>query len=437
MTTAEAIAVRLDLDLEGGRVSAPGRMLGLDALQPNLETLLQSEGSSFAVVVLSKGDHRPLDLGLIVDGIPREVDMLTAKVALKEFETGRRYDIQEGDGTEFALVQRDGLPRYRFLISLSASQMRRILQNYGDPRGTFVDLIAEIETQYRYNPADYSPGASVSEDVATGAQTVHIPVSLIQANGTVAYQLSVVATPLPDSGAGGWGSAPIFILNQAVNITVSGGNVVAQVLSIAAGTRGADTTPSAGFIPHWVTSVDPIRIDPATGGLELEIDLASQPMNTSIFGAMPATIWRAEKVPCRNLWVNGTYYANGSPDAFSFLDAGGTAIGSHTMPASFAAQNQVINGVGNFHLFAGRGNGYTTDFIWKTEPTAKFVRSAHSGTDVPVVAETVPAGPTLRFDVTLTAEGPSGSTIVTRVSSQSFVVRLRRDLIPDVAPATS
>lgn len=435
MTTPQAIAIRTDFDLETGRVSMTGRMIGLDMIQPNLATLLQGEGATFAVMVLSKGDRRPVDLALLMDGLPQQVDLLTAKMALKEFETGRRYDLHEGDGTEFALVDRDGFPRYRFLISLSAGQMRRILQSYADPLGTFVDVIAEIETQYRYNAQDYSPGATVNKEVVSGNHTVEVPVPLAQANGTRAYRLSVVATPLPEAAAGGWGAEPMYSLDQAINIVVSGGNVVAQDLSIPAVTRSADTTPSMWFVPHWVTSMQILSLDPVPGGLSLEIGIGSQEMNETIFGEMPATIWRAKGVHGNGVWSGGTRQL-GSGEVFSFRDASGTVIGNHAMGSPVAAQQMVSHGVGDFYLFAARGNGRFTDFVWKNQPTAKFVRSDASvlGQDTPIVAETVPPGPLIRFDVTLTAQGAEEVSEVTRVSSQSFVVRLRRDLIPDVSP---
>jgi hypothetical protein len=184
-----------------------------------------------------------------------------------------------------------------------------------------------------------------------------------------------------------------------------------------------------------MTSMDPIRIDPITGGLNLRVDVATQPMSTSIFGAMPATVWRAEKVPTRNIWLANINYHYGTANVWAFQDASNGFIGSYTMPSGFVSPNAVTNAVGNFHPFVGRGNAYTTDFVWKTEPTAKFVQG-YIGDPVPVVETPVPAGPTIRFDVTLVAEGDEEETEVTRVSSQSYVVRLRRDLIPDVAPET-
>ncbi len=433
MTTASATAIRLDLDLESGRITAPGRTIGLEALQPNLQALLADEGKEFAVIVLSKGDRRPLDLALLADHLPREVDLLTLKVALKEFETGRRYDIHEGDGTAFTAITRDGLPRYRTMLAMVAAQMQRILRNYADPSGTFVHLIGEIETQYRYNAGDYSPAVSYTEAVATGSQTVYVPIPLTQANGTRAYKLSVIGSVQPDGLGGGWGSNPIYILNQAISITVSGGAVVGANLTIPAGTQSASASPSRIFVPHWLTSMDPIRVDPITGGLNLRVDVVSSPMSTTTFGAMPTTVWRAEKVPFSTIWTNGYYYNFGAPDVVTFRDATGASLGSHTMTYGYAAPASISHSVGAFNLFVGRGNNYTTDFVWKTEPTAKFVRTA-SGQDIPVVETPVPTGPTIRFDVTLVAEGDEEAAETTRVTSQSFVVQLRRDLIPDVAP---
>ncbi|HRQ88091.1 MAG TPA: hypothetical protein PLA50_04795 [Bacteroidia bacterium] len=439
MTTAEATAVRLDLDLESGRISAPGRMLGASMLQPNLETLLQGEDESFAVIVLSKGDRRPVDLALVVDGVPREVDVLTIKAALKEFETGRRYDLHEGNGTGFLSVQRSGETRYRFMMALPAAQMRRILQSYSDPLGTFVDLIAEIETQCRYNPADYSPGSSSTHTVPLGSQTVEVPVPLVQSNGTRNYRLSVTGTPLPAASSGGWGALPLSVNNQSVNITVSGGNVVAQNLSISPSTRGTQA-PATVFTPHWFTSMKPARIDPAPGGLILKIDVVTEAMSTLIFGAMPSTIWRAEKVEMRHLWSNGSYSYHaplGPPDTFTFYDAppvpGGNQDHFYMPTTYYSAPANVTLGMGNFTFFVSRGSTKFSDLIWKSAPVAQYVRTAVSSA-VPIVAEPVPASPTIRFDVALVAQGASASNEIVRVSSQSFVVRLRRDLIPDVSP---
>lgn len=436
MTSADTTAVRLDLDMETGLVTTPGRMTGLEALQPNLQSLLADEGKQFAVIVLSKGDRRPVDIALTFDRIPQEIDLLTLKLAVKEFETGRRYDLHEGDGTSFALVYRDGQPRYRTLVSLSAAQMQRILRSYADPLGTFVHLIGEVETQHRYNPADYSPGAVYTESVALGEQSVSVPVPLVQADGTRAYQLSVTATPLPDGVSGGWGSAMIQVLNKNISITVASGAVVGADLSISPGTRSGGGSPSKVFVPHYLTSVDPARIDPITGGLELRIDIDSEAMSPTVFGTMPATVWRAKGVRLNRTWVNGEYWGTGTPETLTFLDAAGAAIGSHTLPTGiYNAPGSVTHGVGNFFVFVGRNQFDHVDLVWKTEPTAFHVRGPYG--DVPVIAEPVPSGPTIRFDVSLLALGDEAESEVTRVSSQSFVIQLRRDLIPDTAPPSS
>lgn len=442
MTTADATAIRLNLDLESGLVSAPGRMIGIEALQPNLQALLADEGKEFAVIVLSKGDRRPIDVAMIAEGLPREVDLLSLKFAAKEFETGRRYDLHEGDGSGFSLVSRGGLPHYRTMAAMIAAQMQKILRSYADPRGTFVHLIGEIEAQFRYNPSDYSPGATYSALVPTGSQSVYVPVPLSQANGTRSYLLSVTGSILPAYTEEGWGSPPLVIANAAISITVSGGAVVGANLTISPATRTAES-PSLTFTPHWLTSMDPIRVDPVTGGLELRVDVVTSAMSTTTFGSMPTTVWRARKVPMNQLWFNGNYLYNNNPglppDTFTFLNASGTVLGSHTIPGAIGSPTSVTNAVGNFFLYASRNpsnpnTSVHSDLVWKAEPTAKFVRCA--GVDVPVVAEDVPTSPTIRFDVSLVAQGDEEDVEVTRVTSQSFVVQLRRDLIPDVAPDT-
>lgn len=466
VNTEQNIALPINVDLVDGKVAIPGRALGPAIYHPNLARQIEGQDAeSFAIVVQTTGDKRPLAIAFISDGAGRELDVVSLKVALKEFEPSILLPIHVGDGTDFRAVEfPDGTVRYITRVFFDPDQLAIVLSNYEDDYGTWVDMLAEIEAIFRYQRLGGSVVASGLANLSSGP-TTSAPVTvtpklpLDQSEASESYTLQVFASLLAPDG---------YVLQRAeilqnVTVTKSGGDFDDVAL-------GYTVSPAFGRQdypwPTWIEQLDVVGLTDENGklGVETELTLSGwqDPNDGLTFGG---TVW-VVKVPGVNwTWTDSggipkIVQQSGRPNSavqFALKDSAdpnsGNTVANFSINGSTVLGDPITNP--GFSLDEplqvmipeDREQNYF-ELLWTVSPAA-----GSAGNIAAVHVESLPdegQGPTflavtprpwptdsvVRVQAKLLANSETGYVTDT-ISSQEFVIRARRELIPTAEPATT
>ena len=458
--TEHHLAVPLHVDLIDGRVSIPGRALGPPLYQPNLARLVEGEEApSHAVLVASLGDTRPVAVAFVREGEGRELDLVQLRLAVKEFEPGLLLPLQVGDGTDFrAVPMPDGHVRYLTRIHLDPGLLGPVLANYEDTAGTWVDLLAEIEGVFRYErPTSLVTQAgtlSFTAGPTLGTPTVvHLPVALEQEGASQDYLLSVTVT------ASSFGHVlQRAELAESITVTQTGGSFDSQDLAV-------ETAPPHGhrnyLEPTWITRLAATGLSDSGGKLAVTLELDLDGWKNPEDGGqnLGSQVWIA-RVPCPNwTWPDTDTVATlvlrpGAPNepvTYAFYDGGdpafelgrltvhgNTPLGTGLIPdaVGYSTPLQVV-------IPRDRSPDHL-ELVWAITPTVaggvvpQAVDIADTGNPPAYSIEARPWPTPSDFFCRVDLLGIlPGGAVTDTITSQEFVIRCRRELIPTTLPPVS
>lgn len=477
MTTADALAPKVDWDLLDGKVNIHGREISGEMLQPNLERGISEElgtageEESYGLLTLTRGDAFPVDVGFFYDGTPVEVDIVELRMALKEFDTSILYPLNESG--EFVEVVRDGQKRYRILITLAPAKMLQILQKYSDPRGTFVYLLGELQAIFSYRLEQLDPVEALPSqaDLAAGTtQTLEALLPLGLENGE-SKSFSFRAQCDNVSGVAMVGSQGSFRNIQShseqvsFTATKSGGTVTINQTSTSTQKSVEQFNPQYQAWPVWATSFafQPLTVDGDSVKVSCQVTTAAFQHGSL---TLPA-----------NAWVSDIFLPDTSHDRYGQtwrgdqqfeLTSGGAGnpwsrlelllVDGETEATVFSITSASSSGVdmaaeistalGDVYImapqapFGGSAASLRNHFqlLFPTQPTASVVRVRVTGslwtgddavTDYPIVGRNL--GNTSPFRLTAEIPGQPDSSsdeLQTPKSTQRLAFKLSKDLIP-------
>jgi|GEM_PF-4255255 len=453
MNISETLAPRFDWDLVDGRVAIHGRTIALEQLSPVLQESVAGEGSEFALLELKKGDQFPIDIGTTYDGAPVAPEPTSLKFGLKEFDTSRLISLS--DGTSLKIV-RDGGTRFRIFASFEAVAMQRILAKYTDLSGTYVDVLCELEGTWDYVephfPDSYSAGALLNLGAVVDTPVI-LPLGVEQAEDSVDYELSVRVS-LADIN-------PSFFLRafrfqsgtRTVDVTLVKSGAGFEGVTIGAPVPGIDPTgrEDVAMLPAKLSVANVLGISESG---ELNLNVSTAAFTNPEFTYPVGNIWIARlhfttyftSAGHQNVsWgttdiYEGTAVATGASRTLSFIDGAASPVGSLTIGMTYSgldlASPHVVDGKDVYVLGSRTGNERELEIIWLEDPGVVTV-STPGIAPAPVMVESAPQAQRFSVEATLTRKEPLSDPIERRVikSSQTFIARLRRDLIPQEAPA--
>lgn len=484
MTNADLLALEIDWDIATGKVSVNGRTIGVDMLQPNLQSLLEAEGTEFAFAEMSKGDARPVDVLLLNNGQVIEPDITSLRYAIKEFDTGLLYPLNAEDGDDVVAVKKGGFTRFRLPLTFDSSQMLQVLQKYADPRGTFVDVITEMQLTANYKLSqtagvDTAPSTQTPAAAVTYTQSVYLPLGLEEGESkefttTVTVENIVGASLATQIQFGEFRNVQKASRTVTFTAEKDGGTV-----GITAG--GEPSSPLEEFNQHpyqiapypvWIASVEFKDFTIDGENAKIDVEVITEAFDHPAFN-LPATGWAADLViPCVS-WEkyahtgridagpNDVYITNyGDPYwanrlELILVDGNGDEVNAFTINGRTNGDRPTMSEListasGNFYIMGGvipaaqtigALQYHTFRLFFPADPDAvtarlRFDSGDFPDQDFPIAPVTPGTTAPIRLSATQVAEeDPEEAVKVARLSTSSFVTRLRKDLNPDPAPA--
>ncbi len=483
--TADFLALPIVFDVLDSTARIPGREIGPSMLQVNKVTARLQGEAALSLFVGSMGDRRPIDVAFSGETGIQAVDLISLKVGVKEFEPDRLYMLNppaagEEWGANWQAVTRGGVPHYRTILYFDPDLMKRILANYEGLDDTFVDLLFEIEATFAF-----SSESAVAYPPTTGE---------LVAGETLALS-SAVEVPIADGETkdftlvGGADYGSIHPLNYSVSgvntnyQTFRRGHIVqvtraAGVLSVVSSTGWPQTIPAAqapnnmALKPVWANEARLLAVTAAgSNTLIFSAELDGEAFTHSQF-TLPASPWMAEVTIPGQTWEY--YRDDGTARGTRIQPAGGSThqttmelvtAGGGLVPvfviygADFSTgpllSRRIATAAGDVYLMGPRttsGSPSATDrnrftiLFPEGEPAAVAVRitvitSGVSSTNVaeyPILQKAVGSTSPFALNVALLdggeeEEGEAPDPF--RMSTQTIVLRMRRDLIPDPIPS--
>lgn len=444
MTLSEALSPKIDWDLVDGAVTIHGRTIDAAMLSPVLQEALSGEGPTFALLEVKKGDRFPADIGFRYDGLAVAPPPTTLKFGLKEFDTGRLVSLSDGTSLK---ITRDGAVRFRIFSEFEAVAMQRILAKYVDLSGTYVDVLCELEGTWDYDEETAPDSFAASTIVSLGAVTaspVVLPLEVEQEEASVDYELRVVA-----SIDGTLAERQTASVTRDVTLTKSGGGFSALPLNAVTTWPDPDYREDVQLVP---AKLDAMTVVEVTEDAEVSLHLTTEAFDNADMAYPAGNIWIARMsfppvfsgVYRSVQWgqistYDGKAIADGAAETLSFVDGGGAIVGTLTIPQAptglLLASPHAVNG-DDVYVMGGRsGNFRELEIIWLSDPGIAKVTAA-GRPDALVQMEAAPQVQSFSVEATLSRKDASGDPVArfVRKSTQTFIMRLRRDLIPDVAP---
>ena len=262
----DEITIEIDVDLVTGAVAVVGVPEAFPWGPPDGSE--PEEGIKRAVLLVKKGDRFPVAIGFRRNGILQDLAIETLLCGIKEYEPERLFDLTDSN---FEKIGSGNATRYKTTLDMTAAAWAALLSNYETDEGTYLDAFGEVQFTIIESANDYDQ-TQTDHFSLTGGQTedetfnfAGLPL-LASADYTVDFDLTVPTRPGQNVS-----------LQRTFTLAWDGNAFSVSNITGDSSGQGADESP------HWRTTLANLVLAGTANG----VDVATRVTTTD-----PADEWQ-------------------------------------------------------------------------------------------------------------------------------------------------